>query len=147
MKKENKKKITISYRMHVSSTKCAQVVEIQFLYFSIYNAAQIFPVQYHFVYLNPNLQLIKNHTIRASQLSLIVKNLPGNAGDIRDLGWIPGLRKSPGEGNGSPLQYSCLKSYMDRVDHVKKAEPLFMRLKRPGHDLATQQQTPQKNMA
>ena len=69
----------------------------------------------------------------------MVKNLPGNAGDIRDLCWIPGLRKSPGEGNGNPLQYSCLKSYMDRADHVKKAEPLFMRLKRAGHDLATQQ--------
>ena len=40
---------------------------------------------------------------------LVVKNLPVNAGDIRDMGWIPGLGRSPGEGNGNPLQYSCLE--------------------------------------
>ena len=37
-----------------------------------------------------------------------------NAGDIRDPGSIPGLGRSPGEGNGNPLQYSCLKNPMDR---------------------------------
>ena len=37
----------------------------------------------------------------------MVKNLPANAGDIRDAGSIPGLGKSPGEGHGNPLQYSC----------------------------------------
>ena len=37
-----------------------------------------------------------------------------NAGDIRDLGLIPGLGGSPGEGNGNPLQYSCLENTMDR---------------------------------
>ena len=41
----------------------------------------------------------------------MVKNLPANAGD---LGSIPGLERSPGEGNGSPLQYSCLENSMDR---------------------------------
>ena len=40
-----------------------------------------------------------------------VKNLPANAGDP---GLIPGLGRSPGEENGSPLQYSCLESSMDR---------------------------------
>ena len=40
-----------------------------------------------------------------------VKNLPDNAGDT---GLIPGLGRSPGEGNGSPLQYSCLGNPMDR---------------------------------
>ena len=40
-----------------------------------------------------------------------VKNLPANAGD---LGWIPGLGRHPGEGNGNPLQYSCLGNAMDR---------------------------------
>ena len=44
----------------------------------------------------------------------VVKNLPTNAGDTRDLGSIPGLRRSPGGGNGNPLQYSCLGSPMDR---------------------------------
>ena len=38
-----------------------------------------------------------------------------NAGDIRDLGLIPGLGGSPGEGNGNPLQYSCLENTMDRI--------------------------------
>ena len=37
-----------------------------------------------------------------------------NAGDIRDVGLIPGLRRSPGEGKGNPLQYSCLENPMDR---------------------------------
>ena len=41
----------------------------------------------------------------------MVKNLPHNA---RDLGLIPGLGRSPGEGNGNPLQYSCLENSMDR---------------------------------
>ena len=40
-----------------------------------------------------------------------VKNLPASVGD---LGLIPGLGRSPGEGNGSPLQYSCLENSMDR---------------------------------
>ena len=43
-----------------------------------------------------------------------VKNLPANAGDVRDVGSIPGLGRSPGEGNGNPLQYSCLENPMDR---------------------------------
>ena len=38
----------------------------------------------------------------------MVKNLPANAGDTGDLGSIPGLGRSPGEGNNNPLQYSCL---------------------------------------
>ena len=42
----------------------------------------------------------------------MVKNLPANAGDKRDLGLIPGLGKSPGEGNGNPLQYSCVENPM-----------------------------------
>ena len=45
---------------------------------------------------------------------LLVKNLPANAGDIRDVGLIPGLGRSPGEGHGNPLQYSCLENPMDR---------------------------------
>ena len=45
---------------------------------------------------------------------LVVKNPTANAGDIRDMGSIPGLGRSPGEGNGNPLQYSCLENPMDR---------------------------------
>ena len=42
---------------------------------------------------------------------LVVKNLPANAGDT---GSIPGLGRSSGEGNGNPLQYSCLENPMDK---------------------------------
>ena len=44
----------------------------------------------------------------------MVKNLPANAGDARDLGLIPGSGRSPGEGNGNLLQYCCLENPMDR---------------------------------
>ena len=50
----------------------------------------------------------------ASLVAQLVKNLPANAGDARDVGSIPGSGKSPGEGNDNPLQYSCLKNSMDR---------------------------------
>ena len=43
-----------------------------------------------------------------------VKNLPANAGDLRDAGSIPGLGRSPGGGSGSPLWYSLLENPMDR---------------------------------
>ena len=49
----------------------------------------------------------------ASQVVLVVKNLPANAGDLRDMGSIPGSGRSPGEGQGNPLQYSCLENPMD----------------------------------
>ena len=44
----------------------------------------------------------------------VVKNPPTNAGDPRGLGLIPGSGKTPGVGNGNPLQYSCLGNPMDR---------------------------------
>ena len=44
----------------------------------------------------------------------MIKNLPANAGDEGDVGFIPGLGKSPREGNGYPLQYSCLENSVDR---------------------------------
>ena len=50
----------------------------------------------------------------ASQVALVVKNTPANAGDIRDAGSIPGLGASPGGGHGKPLQYSCLENPMNR---------------------------------
>ena len=45
---------------------------------------------------------------------LRVKNLPANAGDLRDVGLIPGSGRSPEGGKGNPLQYSCLENSMDR---------------------------------
>jgi len=44
----------------------------------------------------------------------VVKNLPANAGDTRDIGSIPGLGRYPGGGNGNPLQYPYLENSMSR---------------------------------
>ena len=49
-----------------------------------------------------------------SQVALAVKNPPANAGDIRDMGSVPGSGRSPRGGHGNPLQYSCLENPMDR---------------------------------
>ena len=65
----------------------------------------------------------------ASQVALVVKNLLANAGDIRDVGLIPGLGRSPGGGNGTPLQYSCLENSMSRSGGLQS-----MGLQRVRHD-------------
>ena len=51
---------------------------------------------------------------RASQVALMVKDLPASAGDVRDLGSIPGPGRYLGGGHGNPLQYSCLENSIDR---------------------------------
>ena len=51
---------------------------------------------------------------RVSQVALVVKNLPANAGDVKGTGSIPGSERFPGGGNGSPPQYSCVENPMDR---------------------------------
>ena len=61
-------------------------------------------------------------TLWASQMALVVKKLPANAGDIRDVGLIPGSGRSPGTGHSNPLQYSGQENSMDRgawqaIDH------------------------------
>ena len=53
-------------------------------------------------------------TSPGAQMALVVKNLPANAGDKGDPGSTPGSKRSPGEGNGNPLQYSCLGNPTDR---------------------------------
>ena len=50
----------------------------------------------------------------ASQVVLVVKNPPANAGDLRDVGSVPGLGRSPGEEHGNPFQYSCLENPMEQ---------------------------------
>ena len=50
----------------------------------------------------------------ASQVALVVKNPPDNAGDIGDVSLIPGPGRSSGGGHGNPLQYSCLENAIDR---------------------------------
>ena len=72
--------------------------------------------------------------ISVTQVALVVKNPPANAGDVRDTGSIPGWRRSPGGEHGNPLQYSCLKSLMDRgawraiVHRVAKSQTRLKRL-------------------
>ena len=44
----------------------------------------------------------------------MVKNLPAKAGEMGDVGLVPGLRKCPGGGNGNPFQYCCLGNPVDR---------------------------------
>ena len=61
------------------------------------------------IWLQLLLQLI--YSIMASQVAL--KNTPASAGDIRDLGSIPALGRSPGGGHGYALQYSCLENSVD----------------------------------
>ena len=50
----------------------------------------------------------------ASQVALVVKNPPSNAGDVTDAGLMPGSGITPGEENGNPLQYFCLENLMDK---------------------------------
>ena len=52
--------------------------------------------------------------IWASQVALVIKNLPANAGELSDVGLISGYGRSPEVGHGSLLQYSCLENSMDR---------------------------------
>ena len=54
------------------------------------------------------------HQVTGLQVVLVVKNLPANVGDIRDVSLIPGSGRSPGGGHGNPLQYSCLENSIDR---------------------------------
>ena len=80
--------------------------------------------------------LAPGHTaLQQAQSSLlfgkgVVKNLPANAGDIRDVGSVPGSGRSPGVGNDTPLQYSCLKNSMDRGAW----QATFQGAERVGHD-------------
>ena len=61
-----------------------------------------------------NLNITGDSAPRASQVLLVVNNLPASAGDIRDVGWIPESGRSPGGGHGNLLQYSWLENSIDR---------------------------------
>ena len=66
----------------------------------------------------------------ASQVAIVVKNLPTNAGDTRDAYSIPGSGRSSGGGHGNPLQYSCL-----RISWTEEAGGLqSIGSQRVGHD-------------
>ena len=69
----------------------------------------------------------------------MLKNPPANAGNVRDVGSIPGLGRCPGGGHGNPLQYSCLENPMDRgawratVHRVTKSGTRLKRLSTHAH--------------
>ena len=75
----------------------------------------------------------------ASQVALVVKNLPAITGDIRDMGSIPGLGRFPEEGHGNPLQHSCLENPVDRgvrwatVHRVVKSQTQLKQLNTQAH--------------
>ena len=54
------------------------------------------------------------YLVKTSQVALVVKNPPVNAGDLRDASLIPGLGRSPGKGDDNQFQCSCLENPMDR---------------------------------
>ena len=66
----------------------------------------------------------------------MVKNSPDYVGDARDMGSVPGVVRSPGVGNGSPLQYSCLGNPLDRGAWQGTIHGVPQRV---GHDLVTKQ--------
>ena len=97
----------------------------------------IFPL----VFLNVAVTLLLlwesfKYSIVSSQMALVVKNVPVNAGDVRDTGSIPGSGWSSGEGHGNPLQYSCLENPVDRgawwatVHRFRKSRTRLKRLHR-----------------
>ena len=81
------------------------------------------------------------HTPSGSFGGSVVKNSPTNAGDARDSGLVSGLGRSPGGGHGIPLQYSCLRSPMDRracwatAHGVAKGQTRLKRLSMHARDL------------
>ena len=79
------------------------------------------------------LSLIKQ---QPDKVVLVVKNLPANAGDVRDAGSIPGSGRSPREGNGNPLQCSCLGNPTDRGAW----QAILHGVTRVGRDLVNKQQ-------
>ena len=94
--------------------------------------------------------------VRASQVVLVVKNSPASAENIRDVGSIPGWKRSPGGGRGNPLQYSCPENPMDRgpwwatVYRVAKSrtwlKQVQMHAQRWGSILGLVQDLSEKNM-
>ena len=88
------------------------------------------------------MSMLEEHS---SQVALVVKNPPANAGDLRDAASIPGSGRSPGGGQGSPIQYSCLENPMDRgawqaaVHRVAQSRTGLKRLSTQAHSFCDTQ--------
>ena len=99
-------------------------------------------LSWHLLSVPNNIVSYSRH--RASQVALEVKNPPASIGDIRDVGSIPGSRRSPGGGDGSPLQYPCLENPMDRgarqatVHGITKSQTRLKRLSAHAHTRLSQ---------
>ena len=91
--------------------KVEYTVEIEETLFKKKNCERDIPV--HFCALHDQKEG-ENIVYLSRTTGLVVKNHPANAGDVRDTGSIPGLGRSPEEGNGNPLQHSCLENPTDR---------------------------------
>ena len=97
------------------------------------------------VEINRDLFISSSSVFKASQLVQLVKNLPANAGDARDVGLVPSLGRSPRVGTGNPLQYSHLGNPTDTGAWWATVSP--RRCKRTGRDLMTKQQQPQVGLS
>ena len=90
------------------------------VYVYIYVCMYMSPAIYTFIYRKKscstwlhNFKKMKWDAL-CTKMVLVVKSLPANAGDVRDVGSIPGSGRSPGRGHGNPLQCSCLENPQDR---------------------------------
>ena len=97
-------------RIHVESMNVVTVCFVHALINLVYSAK--------FMMHSCNARLVCTFTFihtytGASQVALVVKNMPASARDLRDTGSVPGLGKSPREGHGNLLQYSCLENPVD----------------------------------
>ena len=61
-----------------------------------------------------NISLFLSFCYMSVRVVPVIKKLPANAGDVKDMGWLPGSGRSPGGGHGNPLQCSCLETPVDR---------------------------------
>ena len=114
---------------------------------SYLNPSKWLACSYHSIhsglFLTPHFILFSfcHHTLRTSQMVLVVKNLSANAGNAIEVGWIPGLGRCPGEGSGNPLQYPCLENLIDRgawwtiINGVPKSQTLSTQDSKQHHKL------------
>ena len=95
--------------------------------FKIYSCYSVY--QYFVLFVAVLYYLDIPQFVWASQVAQVIHNLPGSAGDAGDVDSVPGSGRSPGGGNGNLLQYTCLKSPMDREVSWATAH----RVERVGH--------------
>ena len=71
-------------------------------------------VEFHLTQVKRSFSIMYNCLYAAPKVSLVVKNLPASAGDVRDMGSIPVSGRFPGGEHGNPLQYFCIENPIDR---------------------------------